>query len=724
MQSVINSRFKACNVYALLLMSLLVTLLFAYSVKVSVGQVEEPEPTQWVDPDGKEPSPKPPTPPISLEAPASVYEPRIHGRPYVIVLVNNRLYPNVADEINRYVGDLDAEDLDAHVITLNATIHPSTIRSIINTEYNKGATGCLLVGDFLQAWYEMSNPSPWGNEQFPTDLYYMDLNGLWNDTDGDGLFDQHSGDQEPEIWVGRLKASNMDVDEVSLIKNYFEKNHAYRTGALSLPKRALIYIDDDWVGSASSIEAAVGTVFSNRTLVTDPYTTTSSDYLARLQQDYSLVHVMVHGSSFSHCFKNGGWDGVVRSGDIRSVDPNAFFYVLFSCSNARFIERNYIAGWYVFSNTYGLAAVSSTKTGAILGDYYFYSNFLGHNLGYAFKSWLVQALGWGSNFDKWFYGMTIIGDPTLTLFPSHYRRDVATLGVRPLASQVIPGTPFRINVTAANQGQVPEIANVHCFCTTKRKPVSGGTWLIVMTWIEIGQQKVFLAPSGIATIQIIWDTSGLEAGWYYDISTRTDLSKTSYDMDSGDNFYYLDGYTHPTPTPILLVFSGAVVNILVTSPGGSRVGYDYAIGQVINEIPGASYSGPEANPEVVTIPSPSLGAYEIDIVGTGDAVYSINVESTTGDGSPTDVMSWNSTISLSEIHESRVVLFSDRSLRAPGDSNGDRMINASDLRDLNKAYGSDSSERIWNPKCDFNADDKVAVSDLYALGKNFGKSHP
>ena len=59
-----------------------------------------------------------------------------------------------------------------------------------------------------------------------------------------------------------------------------------------------------------------------------------------------------------------------------------------------------------------------------------------------------------------------------------------------------------------------------------------------------------------------------------------------------------------------------------------------------------------------------------------------------------------------------------------GDVDGDGTVNASDLLDLSKAYGSDPSKPNWNPNCDFNNDDKVEASDLFNLSKNYGKTVP
>lgn len=57
-----------------------------------------------------------------------------------------------------------------------------------------------------------------------------------------------------------------------------------------------------------------------------------------------------------------------------------------------------------------------------------------------------------------------------------------------------------------------------------------------------------------------------------------------------------------------------------------------------------------------------------------------------------------------------------------GDVDGDGKVDASDLFDLSKAYGSDPSKPNWNPNCDFNDDGKVDASDLFNLSKNYGKT--
>lgn len=58
----------------------------------------------------------------------------------------------------------------------------------------------------------------------------------------------------------------------------------------------------------------------------------------------------------------------------------------------------------------------------------------------------------------------------------------------------------------------------------------------------------------------------------------------------------------------------------------------------------------------------------------------------------------------------------------PGDVNGDKIVNALDLSEIGKAYGSRPGTLNWNPAVDINNDFIINVIDLEILGKNYGKS--
>ena len=88
---------------------------------------------------------------------------------------------------------------------------------------------------------------------------------------------------------------------------------------------------------------------------------------------------------------------------------------------------------------------------------------------------------------------------------------------------------------------------------------------------------------------------------------------------------------------LLRVVTESPIDILVTAPDGLRVGYDWVTQGVINEIEGATYSGPGTEPQTITIPSPLLGTYKIDVVGTDYGVYAITILSLTEDSLVTGI---------------------------------------------------------------------------------------
>jgi parallel beta-helix repeat protein len=382
-------------------------------------------PSQWVSSDGSLPSNYDNRPNIAKAGVSEfVFE---SGNPpnsesEIYVLVSPNIYSSISAFMTKFVSDLQVCGYSVSVFAL-VWQNAASVRSLLQTGLAGGLEGAILVGNIPTVWYEMDNPSPWGHEEFPIDLYYMDLNGNWTDTDVDGKLDGHTGNVQPEIWVARIDASSITGAETQFVNNYFSKDHSYRLGNVTALRRALVYVDDDWAGSADYYNSNVQQVYSNTVLIKDNAITNATDYKNRLKSEsYEWVHLMCHGSSAAHAFKIPGTPVLdpVYSSDYLSIDPQVLFYQFFVCSAARFTESNYLAGAAVFANNGGLVAIGSTKTGGLLYDNYFY-NLLsqGKSIGETFKQWFIS---YGETDPKWFYGMTIIGDPTLRV--GHLTLDV------------------------------------------------------------------------------------------------------------------------------------------------------------------------------------------------------------------------------------------------------------------------------------------------------------
>ena len=350
-----------------------------------------------------------PTPPNGPLTPVEAQEPT------VCLVVSEELYEPLVPWLERWAQDVENMGYNARIIQFDGET-AEELRCTLSQV--RGIVGALLVGHLPTAFYELNWYDEWSDtwfkEKFPCDLYFMDLDGVWLDTDRDYAFDMHGGNIYPEIWVGRLwPPANSIQDQINLLRIYFNKLHAYNVGGYTLPNRMLAYIDDEFVEDAADVERAASSVYSNITVITDFETTRAEDYLARLEEGWSLITLGVHGGPDSHFFEvNMEFeDRPLRSWQIKSVNPKAYFFVLDSCENARYTENDYIAGWYVFSD-YGLAAVSSTKIWA--GIYYYdeFFPYLTDGLGNAVLHWLDYEIRSGDQ-PQWYYGITIIGDPLL-----------------------------------------------------------------------------------------------------------------------------------------------------------------------------------------------------------------------------------------------------------------------------------------------------------------------
>ncbi len=326
----------------------------------------------------------------------------------VDIVVNSQVYPDVVSELAQFRTDLVAAGYEVRIDTIRGMSAPALRTHLAGLA---GLVGALFVGECPVEWYEINGWGAW--EEFPIDLYFTDLNGTWADTDLDGILDSHTGNVAPEIWLGRLYARTLTWDsETRLYKRYFQKNHLYRTHQLTLPQRALSYVDDDWYGWGS---CSVNLVYPITTTIEDMALTTAQGYRQQLQQGYEWIHLCSHSSPWGHTFKYPDvtiqYKGTVFNYELFVLEPKAHFYNLFACSGTRFVEENYSAGWYVFHDSCGLLALGSAKTGGMLTFQDFYTPLSqGLSIGNAFKAWFVRN---GESSRAWFYGLNLLGDPTL-----------------------------------------------------------------------------------------------------------------------------------------------------------------------------------------------------------------------------------------------------------------------------------------------------------------------
>ncbi len=351
----------------------------------------------------------------------------------ILIIVESDLYPEISESIEIYQDDLANEEFNSFLIEYEGTSHEDLKFFIMLYFEEEAIVSVVLIGDLPIAWFEMFED--WNNNgvqdedegwvNFPIDLYFSDVDGNWQDTDLNGIYDYHESEKHPEIGIGRIIADNMTFlssSESELINSYFQRNHLFRNGFIQSNNTSLAYIDDDWAWWGDEYQSAMELAFPDVELVHEINETNASDYRNnRLSAEYEFIQVHVHSGPDAHYFyENDGNDwNTVTNYQFSYLNPDAHFYNLFACSNSRFTVNNNMGGMYLFGNEYCLGTIGSTKTGSMLWfeDFYFPLS-IDENLGEALRQWWELSVDTGDDWmweRSWFYGMVIQGDPTLKL---------------------------------------------------------------------------------------------------------------------------------------------------------------------------------------------------------------------------------------------------------------------------------------------------------------------
>ncbi|MEO6940264.1 MAG: FlgD immunoglobulin-like domain containing protein [Candidatus Kapaibacterium sp.] len=182
----------------------------------------------------------------------------------VILIVDNTMSVPLKSELARLQQDLigDGWKVIRHDVSRNDSV--PFVKALIMADYKKdtkNTRSVFLFGHVPVPYSGELNPDAHPNHKgaWPADVYYGNLNGIWtdkyvkNDTvqayawnrnhPGDGKFDQSILPAAMDLEVGRVDLSNMTAwtpTETELLRKYLNKDHAFRTGAMTAPARGMI----------------------------------------------------------------------------------------------------------------------------------------------------------------------------------------------------------------------------------------------------------------------------------------------------------------------------------------------------------------------------------------------------------------------------------------------------------------------------------------------------
>jgi|GEM_PF-3552999 len=274
--------------------------------------------------------------------------------PRVLVLVENSIYNDIENSLATYKSDLLEQGYYAVIEPYKNNIHSSSIPSysgngnvdllkeLIKSRYtswsnpNSRLKGFVLVGSLPYAKVSKEETAIEPLSQYcMSDWYLNDMNGIWTDSNNNGILDKIKGNMKPELWSGRIY-SDSDNANISQYKSYFKRNHLYRTGALSHSDKAC-YLGtfDDTLVNRNALKALYS---KNNTTILE-----NGDPIACINDDYEWFDYIEHSNPWSL--------GNINYNDIKTSNPNILFYNTHACSTARYEEKDYIAGKILFETT-------------------------------------------------------------------------------------------------------------------------------------------------------------------------------------------------------------------------------------------------------------------------------------------------------------------------------------------------------------------------------------
>lgn len=337
----------------------------------------------------------------------------------VAMLVPNSIYLQLKTRLERYIDDVTEFDV---MIYNGSWSDPSEVRTeiqAIHSAYN--VCGAILVGDIPISYYR-TGETPYGVRTFPTDLYYMDLDGVWTDDNSDWIFENRSDPEGVDIWVSRLKPPESNI---TLLEDYFDKNHLYRSTPID-KHNALVFEDAGDPFGPMRVEV-LKTIYNETDIVVIymENETTKSNYINALKNGYEALWMSSHGAPTAEfILEPNGTYSHFRWHDAKSIVNGSVFYLLHNCEVGRYDVENYLAGWYIFGNSNGLVALASTTLWeSIDHDFFIYENENSY-IGKAFLETIKHADNIARNDTHpehkyvircLYYGAVLIGDPLISI---------------------------------------------------------------------------------------------------------------------------------------------------------------------------------------------------------------------------------------------------------------------------------------------------------------------
>ncbi|MFX1577832.1 MAG: hypothetical protein ACFFCF_11785 [Promethearchaeota archaeon] len=339
-----------------------------------------------------------------------------------LVVVQHDLWSNsdVQYAVSGYLAALVSDDIATylHISPLGDVF---ALKSLLQSFYYpvQTITGAVLLGNLPFALFEKIE-----NTFFACDFFLMDLDGEWIDTDDDNVPDEHIGDIEPEIYVGRVHlfpfALSFLVDTINRFTEYHLSGSERSSNGLVFNSAGTA--DPNFVAEATAheitMQGAFDTVIRKYWYETQGFWTYPNlvSWLHVLAHDYQAATLLCHSDSVHHDFKTWGWPDMVFLRNIRDaldLSPTSFNYLYMDCCHAA--EFTWIQGClaqgYLFHGKEMQAVIGHTTSPLNVGTSAIWTHLAkGYTIGKA-----VQEVLDGQSNNQEYFGLVLLGNPFSTL---------------------------------------------------------------------------------------------------------------------------------------------------------------------------------------------------------------------------------------------------------------------------------------------------------------------
>jgi len=350
---------------------------------------------------------------------AGIEVPLVEDRGKIVLVVDNTYATDLATELTRLEQDLvgDGWVVLRHDVARTETV--PNVKTLIQADYlaDPGNVKAVVLFGHVPVPYSGDiYPDGHTNHRgaWPADVFYGEMDGVWTDTTvnratatrsenhnvpGDGKYDQSTLSSPLELVVGRVDLADMPafgITEEELLRQYLDKNHAFRHGTTTAEARALVV---DNLSSYSEGFAQSGWRLASLFGSGD---VTAGAWSSLLTDDYLWAYGCGAGNYTTV-------SGVVNTSDYASNTYQAAFQMLFGSYFGDWDNTNNVLRAPLCNPTYGLATCWAGRP-----NWHFHHMALGEPIGYSallattYGTYAMGAAATGVH-------IALMGDPTLRL---------------------------------------------------------------------------------------------------------------------------------------------------------------------------------------------------------------------------------------------------------------------------------------------------------------------